>query len=438
MNLSKRLELAKWAVDYAQKQGATQAKANISNQRSVQIEFRDKKLETIKESTQSSLALNIFYNNRYSGHSTNNLDKKELERFISEAVAATKYLAQDKYRRLPDTKYYPSEMPDLGLFDENYSALSSEKRIKIASAIEREAMQQSNKIISSTGSFSDGSYRAVQVHSNGFEGTMGATYYSAGASVTVKDKDGRPEDWCYASDRFFKNLPDPDKLGKEAAKRALEKIGQRKIASGKYDMLVENRSASRLLYMLNSPLSARALQQKSSYLDGMLNKKIASEKLSITDNPFVQGGMGSRLFDGDGIALKKRPIIEKGVLKNYYIDWYYGQKLGMQPNGSSPTNLIFGLGDKTLEDLIRSIEKGILVSGFNGGNSNSTTGDFSFGVSGFLIENGKILHPVNEMIISGNANDLWNNLAQVGNDPYPYSSMKRPSLLFKNTEFSGL
>ncbi len=203
-------------------------------------------------------------------------------------------------------------------------------------------------------------------------------------------------------------------------------------------MIVENRAASRLLYMLIGPLSAQALQQKSSYLEGKLNKKIAYEKLTLIDNPLIKSGLGSRLYDRDGIAAKKFPVIENGILKNYYVDNYYGRKLGMEPTANGSSNLVISPGKKSLKDMIKNIDNGILVNSFNGGNSNFTTGDFSFGIGGMLIEKGKLTKPVCEMNISGNANEFWQKLIELGNDVFEYSSWLLPSLLFEDVYFAGL
>ena len=130
-------------------------------------------------------------------------------------------------------------------------------------------------------------------------------------------------------------------------------------------------------------------------------------------------------------------VIDKGVLKAYFVDNYYGKKLGWEPNGGQTSNLVFAYGDKSRDDLIKEVERGILVTGFIGGNANSVTGDFSIGVVGQLIENGKIVHAVNEMNIAGNANDVYNQLVAMGNDPYPYSSTRTPTMWFRDIKFSG-
>jgi len=440
MNRKERLELANWAVEQAKNCGVDEVAVNVSNSRRIEVEYRDKKLEKLKESTQSSLGLEIYADNRYSGHSTNDLHKTSLKKFIQEAAAMTKYLTEDKYRSLPDPKYYKGqEKMDLKILDAGYDQIDSKKRVSFAKEIEAAAMAQSDKIISTTAGYSDTYGESVKVHSNGFVGERQSTYYSAGAEVTVRDEDGgRPEDWFYASVRFYKDLPEPNILGEKAAQRALRKIGQEKIESGVYDMVVENRAGGRLLYALRGPMTARALQQKSSFLEGMLDKKIASEILTVTDDPFVPAGMGSQLYDGEGIMAKRRVMIDKGVLKSYYVDNYYGKKLGIEPTSGSSSNIVFDYGTESMDDMVKDMKKGILVTDFIGGNSNGTTGDFSFGIVGLLVEDGKIIKPVNEMNISGNMKEFWNQLVKVGNDPYTYSSVHMPSLYFKDVQFSGI
>lgn len=439
MRNKEKMELAKWAVSKALQAGSDQVAVTIGRTRDVEIEYRDRKIEKLQESTQNGLSLQIYIDHRFSSHSTSDLSKESLDKFISEAVAGTKYLARDEYRSLPDPELYPKDLSlDLSLTDKDYPNVQPEDRIKIVQELEQSAREGSDRIISATASYSDSEAESVRVHSNGLEAENQSTIFSMAAEVTVKDDNGaRPEDYDYAVSRYFKKLPGPGEIGKQARQRALGKLGQRKIDSGKYPMIVENRSAGRLIGMLQQPMSARALQQKSSFLDGKLGQQIASPLLTIIDDPFIPGGLGSKLFDGEGLATQKRTLIEKGVLKSYLIDYYYGKKLGMKPNSGSPSNLLFELGEKSAEELMRQVGSGILVTGFIGGNSNSTTGDFSFGIVGQLFRDGEIVHPVNEMNVTGNAIDFWNKLIALGNDPYPYSSLQSPTLVFEDVNFSG-
>ncbi len=440
MKNNEKLSLAEWVIKEAIKNGADEVSVDISSGRGVEVEFREKKLDKLQEATTNALSLKVYADKKFSVYSTNDLKKDTLTGFVKEAVAGTKYLSQDEFRKLPDPKYYPqTTKDDLKIKDPGFEKIDTSERIRIASEIEKAALETSDQIISASAGYSDGSYSGVLVNSNGFAGEYTETVFSAGAEVTVKDQEGgRPEDWMYCSVRFFNELPPTDFLGVTAAKRALQKIGQKKIKSGKYTMLVENRAAGRLIGVLRGAMTARSIQQKASFLDGMLDKKIASEKLTVIDDPFLKKGLNSRFFDGEGLAAVRRVMINNGVLKNYFVDNYYGRKIGMDLTTASPANVLYEKGSRSFDEIVKDIKHGIIVNGFIGGNSNSTTGDFSFGIVGQLVENGEIIHPVNEMNLSGNAKDFFMALEEMGNDPYPYSSNMIPSMLFTEASFSGL
>lgn len=440
MTDKERLELAHWVIKLAQKQGAEEVKVSIGQGRDVEVEFRDNQLEKLQESSSKSLSMNLYIEHRFSSHSTNDLRKDALAKFVENTVAMTRYLSADPFRSLPDAQLYANRpQVDLQIYDAGQPKVDSKDRVKFAQQIEAAARAQSNKIISSTAGYSDGVSENTTVTSNGFEGSTLSTYYSTGAEVTVQDENGgRPEDWFYIVSRFRQDLLNPEEIGKRAAGRALSKIGMKKITSRKCTMLVENRAAGQLIRYLLGPLSARSIQQKQSFLENMLNQPVAADILTIIDNPFIPKGFGSRLFDGEGISARKMPVIEKGILKNYYVDTYYGKKLEMAPTFGGSSNLELSLGTRGLEAMIAATENGILITSFLGGNSNSTTGDYSFGLQGVLIENGKQVHPVNEMNISGNLKDTFLALSEIGNDPYPYSSLQCPTLRFEAVDFSGI
>jgi len=440
MNTKDRLELAHWVVDAARAAGAADAAVDIAKSRGVEIEFRDGQLDKVKESTQNSLNINVYVDDKFSGHSTNDLRRESLGPFIKRAVEMTRYLSEDTFRKLPDPKHYQGiQTLDLKLIDDGYESIDANTRVGLARSLQEQTAGLSDKIISSTAGYYDDDSESIKVHSNGLEGVTRGTSFAVGVEVTIDDGDGgRPSDWNYATTRFLSDIPDPETLARGVVDRALAKIGQTKIESGTMDMVVFNRAARNPINALYRPLGGRSLQQKRSFLEGKLGEQITSEHLTVIDDPFIEKGLGSRPYDGEGMASRKRTIIEKGVLKEYLIDCYYGRKLGMEPTGGSMSNVVFGYGDKSLDDLIAQVTKGILVTNFIGGNSNGTTGDYSWGLMGMLIEDGRIVKPVNEMNISGNLTELWGNLVAMGNDPYIYSAMRRPSLYFKDVQFAGL
>ncbi len=440
MNSKECFELARWAVSYAKKCGAQDAAADVRDQRQIQVQFREKKIEKLQEAKRHSLAVSVYLNNRFSSQNTNDLRKVSLEKFIEEAVATTRYVNEDPFRKLPDPKYYAGRgKRELQVRDPSYEKVKTEERIESARQAVETAYSASSRIVSVTAGFNDTLSRLVKVHSNGFEGEREDTFYSLYANPTLKDDEGKlVEEYAYVNTRYKADLPDPRRVGAEATERALRHIGQRKVNSEVMDMVVENRQASQMIWPLVGPLSGSALQQKQSFLEGRLGQQIASEKLTLIDDPFLLRGQGSRLFDGEGLASRRMPVIEKGILRAYYIDTYYGRKLGMEPTSGGSSNLVFEYGTKPCEGIIAGVTRGIFVTGFIGGNSNGTTGDFSFGISGLFIENGKPVKPVYEMNISGNVMKLWEGLVGVGNDPDIYSGWRTPTLHFKDVQFSGI
>lgn len=438
MTLKEKYELARWAVNHALKHGAQQAKVVISNSRSNSISVREEKIENLEQSTENGLTIFLYVDSRFSVHSTNRLDDKaELQKFIEEGIAGTSYLSEDEYRKLPDPElYYKGGGPDLKIYDEGFMDIDPAAKISMAFATEQEVLGKDERIVSVTANYNDGHNAMVMVTSNGFEGDRENTYYSMAASVSVKQGDARPSESWYES-ALFQSALDNEGIGRKALERALKRLGQEKIESANMPMIIENRMAGQSLRPLVQALSGAAIQQKNSFLVDMLGEKVGSEKLTLIDDPFIISGRGSRLFDNEGLAMKERTIFDKGVLKEYYIDTYYGRKLGMEPNSGSTTNLVVSPGDRSPEQMIASLDRGILVTGFNGGNANGATGDFSYGVEGFLVEKGKIVKPVAEMNITGNFLDLYKNLLEAGNDVYEDSSWRTPSLLFDNVSFSG-
>ncbi|TNF42431.1 MAG: TldD/PmbA family protein [Bacteroidetes bacterium] len=438
MTKEEKYTLAKWAMNYALEKGAQQASVNISNSRSSSVEVREEKIDKLDQAIQSGLTIRLYVDNRYSAHSTNRLKKEELTRFIEQAIEGTRFLAEDEFRTLPDPElYYKSGNEDLKTLDSGFGNVDPQKKIDLAFAVEKEVLGKDDRIISVSTGYYDGLEERVMVTSNGFEGDSSNSQFGLYGTVSVKSGDARPESFWVESSVFFDKLK-KDEIGLTALKRATSKIGQAKIASGKMTMIVENRQVARLFSPLIQAINGSAIQQKNSFLIDKLGQKVASEKLTITDDPFIVSGRGSRLFDSEGLATQKRVIFEKGVLKTYYIDTYYGKKLQMAPSSGSSTNLVFETGDKDLQGLIGLVKRGILVTGFNGGNSNGSTGDFSFGIEGFLIENGAVIQPVSEMNITGNMKELWSNIGEIGNDINESSSWLTPSVVFEGVDFSGI
>jgi PmbA protein len=445
MSTKKKNELlttAEACVAMAKKSGAKDASARAYLARQVQLQWRDGQADRVSESTTRGVSLQLYVDGRYSTASTSDLRPDALKTFIADSVAIARTLAADPARALPSPDLYKGiSKIDLQSEDPKYLEVTAAARRKAVAEMEEAArgVKNSEAILSVSSGFSDTLSETFLVNSNGFTGSSRSTAFFISTGVSVKDSDGRrPEDSAFAGTRFYAQLPSPAGVGREAAERAMSRLGSKKGDSGVMPMVIDNRAAGRLLGFMLAPLSGGSIQQKRSYLEGKTGQKIASELMTIVDDPLIPKAFGSRHFDSEGIAAKKFPVIEKGVLKNYYIDSYYGRKLEMAPTTGGPSNLSWGLGAKSQKALIADAKDGIFVTGFLGGNSNSLTGDFSVGIQGFRIREGVLAEPVAEMNVAGNLLEFWNALVAVGNDPYPYSSLRTPTLVFEGISFAGV
>ncbi|HSN92343.1 MAG TPA: TldD/PmbA family protein [Anaeromyxobacteraceae bacterium] len=438
MNL---LEVTRAAADLALRKGAGEAAAGGYRARHVEVAWRDGKLEKVSEATTRGLGLDLYVDGRYASVSTSDLRPEALERFVENAVALARRLEPDPHRRLPEPERYRGQAAvALDLEDPTHAALDAAERRRQAGALEAAArsVPGAERILSVTAGVSDTRSESALVHTNGFEGTRRGTDFWIGAEVTVRDPDGRrPEESGASGARHRSALETPEAVGRRAAERALARVGAVKGESGVLPVVVENRAAGRLVGLLLGPLAASALQQKRSWLEGRLGERVGSEALDLRDDPLVPRGFGSRLYDGEGMAARPFPVFERGVLRAYYVDTYYGRKLGRAPTTARVSNLAWTPGPRPLEGLAADAGEAVLVTGFLGGNSNGTTGDFSLGLRGFRVRGGRTAEPVGEMNVSGNHAELWTRLRAVGNDPYPYSPMRTPSLLFDGVHLAG-
>jgi len=433
--------LTAWAIETAKAAGADDSRVSIGSQRSVEISYRQRKPETIKEATTKQLSIQIYVNGRYSVQTTSDLRKEALKEFIGNAIATTKLLAEDPFRTLPDPKYYKGRKEmDLGSVDPQYARFTPEQRHTLVKAIENAALEKGgDKVISVTAEENDGHAESVTMTSNGFEGYVEDTFYAAGAEMTVQDEgDRRPNGYNYVVALNKKDLPSPQEIGAECARRTINLLGAKKIKTETLPIIIQNQQVGRIFGGFLQAMTGRSIQQRQSFLADKKGEKVGSQHFTLIDDPFVKGGLGSRLFDDDGFSTKKRVMIDKGVLKEYYVDWYYSRKLEWEPTTGGPSNLIVPPGTRSVEAIMKDLGRGIYITGFIGGNSNPTTGDASIGIIGQLFEGGKPVQAVSEMNISDNHLKFWGKLVETANDPYPYSSLRFPSMVFENIVVSGL
>jgi PmbA protein len=253
--------------------------------------------------------------------------------------------------------------------------------------------------------------------------------------VSVRDPDGRrPEEFDYAGARFVGEVPPVSAIGRGAAERALSRLGSRKAESAAMTLVLDNRAAGRLVGALGQPLSGMALQQKRSFLEGKLGEAIASPLFDVADDPHT---FGSRLYDNEGIATRRMPIFEKGVLRHYFIDTYYGKKLKLAPTTGGLSNLVFTLGPRSQAEILKDRGRGHPGDGLPGRQLQLHHRRLLVRHQGLPRPRRPRAEPVGEMNIAGNLGELLRKLAAVGNDPWPYSSLRTPTLVFEAVQFCG-
>jgi PmbA protein len=430
------LKTAAAAIETAKKAGAKDAFATASRSRDVTFQVRNGKLEKVEDSTSRSLSVRLFVDGRYSAHSTTDLREDRVAAFVKEAVAMTRALQPDEHRRLADPKLYPTGDGALDLQDGRVAKLDRDTRLAWCNKMDAR-VAEGDKVISATSGTFDGTSVMAAASSNGFSGAYEATYVGYSTDITLDDGEKRPEDGMYAYGRYLDGLPDPEGIADEALRLARARLGMKKGPTKRTTMVVDARAAGNILGRLLGPANGGAVQQERSFWRGKLGKKLVSPKLTVVDDPLLARGLGSRPFDGEGIAAKRLPIIEAGVFANLYVDTYYGSKLGVAPTTGSPSNRVVTLGTRGRDALVGALKDGIYVTSWLGGNMDGTTGDFSLGARGHLIEGGKLGAPVGEMNVTGNIVELFAQLAEVGNDPWIYGSTLVPTLVFENVQFSG-
>ena len=279
------------------------------------------------------------------------------------------------------------------------------------------------------GDFDSSSGRVVLGNSHGFLGEYQSSSFSMSVSPVATDPEtgAMQRDSWYSVQRKFAKLDSPEAVGLEAARRTVQKLGARKVATQRLPVIFDSETAGSLMGNLCSAVSGYSLYKGASFLAGQLGKPLAPEYVTVYDDGRVVGGLGSRPFDGEGLPTRKTIVVERGVLKSYLLDTYSGRKLGLPSTGNAsrsvgenpsvgPTNFYLAPGTKTAQDIIKTVKQGLYVTDLIGFGINMVTGDYSRGAAGFWIEGGELAYPVEEITIAGNLKEMFAGIEMIGSD----------------------
>ncbi len=443
------LEIARRVVKMA-RTDADVAEASVGSSWDLSARVRLGKPELVEEAGQRGVSLRVLRNGRLSMSSTSDMSEAGLNLLVRDAIELSELSEPDPLIGPADASLICSPPhPELDLFDQTISDIDAGEAIARATRCEKASLDADSRITLSEGAtFSRTSSTRAMVLSGGFEGAVRGSYASLHTVPVVEDEGGKKRRGFYwTAKRHQEDLESEAAVGEEATRRTLAKLGSKKVATGDFSIIFDADAARSILGTFSGTILGGALWRKSSYLLGRLGTEVASDLVTIIDDPTLIRGPGSKGFDGEGLRTRKNVVVSGGRLETYLLDCYSARKLGLEPTGNasrgggsigaSTTNFILQAGDTSFEDMIAGTERGLVVTEMMGFGFNAITGDFSRGAGGFWVEDGKIVHPVSEVTISSNLDTMLKNIDIVGSDLDIKSSTASPSFRIKKMTISG-
>jgi PmbA protein len=418
--------------------GASDAEAEISLGFGQNMSVRMGETETIEYNRDKGVSVTVYFGKQRGHASTSDLSRKALEDTVAAACNIARYTAQDEYCGLADAALMAKQIPDLDLHHPWKIAVDD----ALALAVECEAAARAvdPRITNSEGA-SVSTYEGMFAYANshGFNGGYPSSRHSISCSVIAEEGDQMQRDYWYSSARSAADLDDVVSIGQRAGQRTVRRLGTQRIKTAQVPVLFEAPLASGLISNLISAISGGNLYRKSSFLLDSLGKQVASPLLNIQEDPFIPKGLASSPFDNEGVATAARTLVKDGVLQGYLLSSYSARKLGMQSTGNAGGNhnLLVQHTGLDFDGLLKTMGTGLLVTELLGHGLNMVTGDYSRGAAGFWVENGVIVHPVEEITIAGNLKDMLNQIVAIGSDVLVQGSKQTGSILIERMTVAG-
>ncbi len=419
------------ALDAAARAGASQADVLLVEGDDREVRVRGSEIEFVKQAQERGLGIRALVDGKEGRQtsivSTSDLAPDAIDRMAAEAVALAKATAADPTAGLPDGGF-AEEIPDLALFDAQDRNVALEARIEDAKRAEAAARDFDPRIDNSEGSQASSGYaRVVYGNSLGFVGSYESASHGLFSEPLAREGDSMQRDYWMTSGRRLSDLEDAASVGRKAAERAIRRLGGKSIKTCEAPVIFDGLTAPSLIGQIASCVSGYSIYRESSFLGDKLGEKIAASDVTIIDDGRLPGGLGSKPFDGEGQPTRRNTIVENGELKTWLLDTYSGRKLGLDSTGSAArgtgsaprvgtTNLWLEPGEKTLDEMIAELDRGLIVTELIGMGFNPTTGDYSRGAAGLWVENGEIIHPVEEITIAGNLGDMLQSIDRIGSE----------------------
>ena len=425
-------QMSEDVLKVAKLQGASAAEAELSLSIGQNVSVRMGETENIEYNRDKGMSVTVYFGQQKGHASTSDLSPQALKDTVAAACNIAKYTAKDEFCGLADAKLMATDILDLDLH--HPWNISVDEAIEIAKECEAAALHVDTRISNSEGaSVSTGTGYFAYSNSHGFTGGYPSSRHGISCSVIAEADDNMQRDYWYSTARSATDLQAAVEIGRIAGERTVRRLNSRKIKTCQVPVLFEATLASGLISSLISAISGGSLYRKSSFLLDSLGKQIASPLLNIVEEPHLKKGLASSPFDNEGVATHARQLVKDGVLQSYMLGSYSARKLGMQTTGNAGGNhnLIVQSGADDFAGLLNKMGTGLFVTELLGSGINMVTGDYSRGAAGFWVENGVIVHAVEEITIASNMADMLKMIVAIGNDVLVQGSKQVGSILIE-------
>ena len=434
-------QYAEDVLKHAKKAGASDCEVDVSEGFGQSVTVRCGDVETIEYSRDKGIGVTVYLGLQKGYASTSDFSPAALRETVGAALNIARFTAPDPCAGLPEASLLATRKQGFANLDLYHPwLLSVDGAIDLARRCEQAAFAVSPQVSNSEGAtvaIQEGQF--ISANSLGFMGGYPTSRHYLSCSVIAGKDDAMQRDDWYSTARDAADIAAPEAIGDYAARRALSRLGARKIKTCTVPVLFEAPLASSLIGSFVHAASGGSLYRKTSFLVDSLGQRVFPKRVQISERPHLPGGFASGFFDSDGVATKDRELVVDGVLQGYFLNAYTARKLGMQTTGNAGGchNLIVHPGKNDFKGLIRKMGRGLLVTELLGQGVNYVNGDYSRGAAGYWVENGEIVHPVEEVTIAGNLRDMFRNIAAVGNDVLVRGSKQVGSILIEQMKVAG-
>jgi len=418
--------------------GASAAEADIGAGAGLSANVRKGEIDKLEYERDKGLSITIYIDGQKGNASTSDFSETALKESVKAAFSIAQHASRDECAGLAEAELMAKEFPDLDLY--HPWSISPEAAINLAIECEQTAFDYDKRISNSDGSVVS-TYSGINLYgnTNGFINGWNWSSHTIDCTVIAEDNNGMQRDGWYSKTRDFNDLQSIKEISQEAARRTVSRLDSRKLSTRQVPVIFEAPVASGLFSAFIAAIAGGSLYRRASFLLDKKGEQVFANHINIREQPHMKKALGSAPFDNDGVATKEHDIVKDGILQDYVLSAYSARKLGLQTTGNAGGvhNLVIEHGQNNLEDMIKELGTGLLITDMIGFGVNQVTGDYSRGASGFWIENGELTYPVEEITVAGNLIDMYKNIVSIGNDIDPRGNVLTGSVMIDAMTIAG-